>query len=343
MNAPEEIALRLVRHSAKAFIEKHRARIDAIENAVDPSFPNELLDECVELGWTGPLADEAEPDESPAILAALINELGLASPSLATRLLCHHDARFWLEGATLSRRTESPPAWLGLSSFCPPSSWSQSRLLLEGDRLDGSLSFLVGGQETVRFLVTARHPDQTVSLVSLNERDLPKPVPITTLGLRGLWLFDLQVAHSSRIPYTVVATGSIVGKAREESLKRVMPAYAALCRSILVTCLKTAETHAATRRQGGGFIADLPNIREKLSLIERNIELSQLMERALLSEPNSRMDALTGLRQMLLQGTDAGLQVLGGAGYVVGSGQERLWRDARQLAALFGTHLGLLG
>jgi hypothetical protein len=343
MNATDQTAILLVRQSARAFVEKHRASLDAIERAAEPSFPRELLNECVELGWTGPISCDTEADESPAILAAIIDELGRASPSLATRLLCHHDARFWLEGATLNRNISLPPEWLGLSAFCPPSPFSQSSLFLEDGRLYGTSRFLVGGRETKSFLSTATLLDQRVSLVSINYGDLPKGIPITTLGLRGLYLFDLDISRDSPIPHTVIATGSIVGNAREESLHKVKPAYAALCRSILVTCLKTALTHANARRQGGGFIAELPNVREKLSLIERNIELSQLIEQALLSEPASPIDTLTVLRQMLFQGTDAGLQVLGGAGYVTGSGQERLWRDARQLAALFGTHLGLLG
>jgi len=34
--------------------------------------------------------------------------------------------------------------------------------------------------------------------------------------------------------------------------------------------------------------------------------------------------------------------VLGGAGYIVGFGLERLWRDARQVAMLLGHNLGAL-
>jgi hypothetical protein len=90
------------------------------------------------------------------------------------------------------------------------------------------------------------------------------------------------------------------------------------------------------------IITDLPQIREKLALIERSLGMVQLLEGALQNESLSREPYLVVLRQALLQGTDAGMQILGGAGYVIGSGQERSWRDARQIAAIFGSNLGLL-
>jgi alkylation response protein AidB-like acyl-CoA dehydrogenase len=43
---------------------------------------------------------------------------------------------------------------------------------------------------------------------------------------------------------------------------------------------------------------------------------------------------LASLRTAAYRATDAGLQVLGGTGYVAGAGAERIWRDVRQLGPL---------
>lgn len=345
MTLPESEAISLVRSTAKSFAERRKLLLDAALEDEEPGLPKTVLDECAQLGWLGALGDESVPSESAAILAALVFELGRRSPALATRLLAHHQARYLLANAAAALDLETT-GWLGLPIFTPASP-SNRTLFFEGNALTGTLRMVVGGAETASYLTfasqTARAPtEEGVALVTVKRADLPTRTRVETLGLNGLEIFDVTIPATSVTPFAIAAVGLAVHNAQHRALELVLPAYVALSRAVLTECFETAKTFASTRRQGGRLIEDLPQIREKLSLIERSLGLVQLLEGAFLMEPISREPYLVVLRQALLQGTDAGVQILGGTGYVIGSGQERSWRDARQIAALFGTNLGLL-
>jgi alkylation response protein AidB-like acyl-CoA dehydrogenase len=370
MNPPDSTTLTLVRHTAKAFVERHGSSLAAVERQKTMLLPPDVLAECASLGWLGSLgnspddsqldgSDPAAPDTDEAVLSALVFELGCVSPALGARLLSHHYARLWLEKAqSVPVEAERPferravaldsetTSWFGVPVFVPHDethSLTDVPLTLEHDELTGKLTMVVGGPETTTLLCLAKYAEQARALVSIPWASLTELTPVKTLGLQGLGIVDIKLTPQSNVPFTIVGVGPVVANAQACAYRSVLPAYAALCRAILTTCQNTATTHATSRHQGGGLLNRLPQILEKLSLIERSHWLSKQLEQTLLSDPLAPLSLLVALRQAVLQATDAGIQILGGAGYVVGSGQERLWRDARQVAALFGTNLGLVG
>ena len=356
----------LVQSTAKSFAERHRIVLDAVEQQAHPQLPPKVLAEMFELGWLGSLDQLADAGLDPSndvdgkllgrsLLSILVFELGQVSPALATRLLCHHFARGLLDFSIKSQKKSglldvvATDGWLTVPVFEPIAEAGYSRpmtLRLIDGRLRGELHFVVGdalsNADTGALLCFAETSPQKAEILLVTSDTGVNRRTIDSLGLKGLGLSDLEFHRESEQRFHTVADGELALLAQAQALRAILPAYTALCRAILVRCKQLAERHAENRRQGGSFIAQLPQIREKLALLERGITVTALMEKASLSETESDVHLLPTLRLYLLSGTDVGLQVLGGAGYIVGFGLERLWRDARQVAMLLGHNLGAL-
>jgi alkylation response protein AidB-like acyl-CoA dehydrogenase len=359
----EETVLSLVQTTAKAFALRHRAELDTIEQRRQRFLPIDVLNECRSLGWLDSLSEETIDDNTKnpegengeaAVLAALVFELGKVSPTLGSRLLCHHYARRWLEAARrndngLRVNAPAPEAnsdWLSVPAFdtvTDRSTANETGLRLDRESLTGELTMVVGGPESTTVLALARHAVHEHAFVQFSRTLVSEPVAVATLGLTGLGVVDLEMSPDSSFSFDVLAVGPKALTTRNVAFQMVLPAYVALCRAILTNSEQTAIAYTNSRYQGGGYLNELPEIQGKLQLIARVITFSQLLEQSCLRDSPPPVHLIVSLKQALLQATDAGLQLLGGAGYVVGSGQERHWRDARQLAAMFGSNLGHIG
>jgi alkylation response protein AidB-like acyl-CoA dehydrogenase len=353
----------LVADAARAFAERHREALDAGERL--RAIPASVFQGCAALGWLGELSDEIEPSGGEArerhpfavslgsrLLASLVYELARISPALGTRLLCHHFARQWIrpfcgdagEPHVLGEAAPSP--WLSVAPFAPlpaRSAFATSNVNRNDER-DVTLAMVLANPVEARVIAALQISPDRAALVQLSLADAARICPVETLGLAGLGVADVKGWRTTSPMKGVLSEqGDAIARSAREALHYVFPAYLALARAILRAAEEGARTHASIRHQGGGRLLALAPIQERLStLTASGTTILALEARGAFS--HDEIDALLPqIRVMLLKGTDASLQIFGGAGYVVGTGQERLWRDARQVACLFGSRLGKLG
>lgn len=314
----------LIRTTARAFAARHSPTLAQAEDDVVARLPECILAEIADLGWLDANSDEQETTTT-SVLATLVFELARVSPPLGARLLCHHFAREWLHAGcgTTSQLPGFATSWLSVPAFAPQSPGRES------------LATMVVGLHESRSLLCVTHSDaETPTLLLMPCCTLGASSPVQTLGLHGLSLVDVRLPSAAVAAAQVICKGPFVKTARATAWQRVLPAYVSLCRAVIATSLHTALAHCACRHQGGGLLRGLPQVRAMLETMQGDLALVTLVEQSALAG-NDNTVLLARVRQALLSATDAGIQVLGGAGYVVGTGQERLWRDARQLATLF--------
>jgi alkylation response protein AidB-like acyl-CoA dehydrogenase len=96
-----------------------------------------------------------------------------------------------------------------------------------------------------------------------------------------------------------------------------------------------AHSHAQTRRQRGTILAHIPAVSLHLKTIEQAIALARVARQAYECSPRQAWSAMPKLIEAARKAADSAIQVMGGAGYIVGHGVELYWRDVLQLAELF--------
>ncbi|MGC4068137.1 MAG: acyl-CoA dehydrogenase family protein [Polyangiaceae bacterium] len=367
MQDPQSIE-ELVADTARAFAKRHRDALVGVETR--GMLPAHVLEGCNELGWLGELEDEDDDENEFAnqsvigvdgtrhtpkrqgskLLATVVHELSRVSPALGTRLLCHHFARRWCDllddRRNADERRLENTSWLSMAPFASDF-LVESHAFTNGQRgrtNDGIVPMALVAPVTATLVAPMQVSPARVALVRIALEAAARRTPVETLGLTGLGIADIGGFRSPITSNDVVSDEpDAISRGARGALRYVFPAYLALARAILRTAYEGARCHAELRRQGGGRLDELPTIRVRLAiLIEGQATLEALAARQDFSD--DELDALLPrVRLLLLKGTDASLQIFGGAGYVVGTGQERLWRDARQVSCLFGSRLGKLG
>jgi alkylation response protein AidB-like acyl-CoA dehydrogenase len=345
---------------AQSFAKRHRDALDAVEQ--QGPLPALVLNGCEALGWLGELEDEVGPDdgreaERPTqdhpgsrYLAVVVHELSRVSPALGTRLLCHHFARHWCRSFSATPDAPSHPGeppsspWFSMAPFDPGLLESKAAAPI-GDEVteDEETVPLVLANPIAATVVARIRTSGRVALVRLALEDATQVRAVETLGLTGLGVADVGGFRSSLSPECVLSDQpEVMHQSARRALRYVFPAYLALARAILRTAHEGARAHAELRHQGGGRLDALSTIQARLAILtESQATLAALEGHGGFSD-DELVALLPRVRALMLKSTDASLQIFGGAGYVVGTGQERLWRDARQLACLFGSRLGKL-
>jgi len=324
----------MVQQSARAFGARHRAVFQAIEGGSAASFEPALVQEVADLGW---LSSFSDPDTSTdlqvesQLLAALVSELGQHSPALAVALLAHHLCRIV---AVPSRETNT---WFGLDSnvldrrLAPTTSLCANKT--EG-QLTGSLGCVLGGTYASQWLTWSQLSDTSVSLVLVECGAASVVQRVETLGLRGIGALKAAFAGVACERHRSIAVDHDATTKLGVAHQFIVPGLLGLLSALLRQTQQLAADHAQHRRQNGRLLVEIPAVAEMLASIDRALALVHASERAY-REPSTDAEMLIdGVRSSTTRATDAGLQVLGGAGYVVGHGLERLWRDSRQACQL---------
>ncbi len=315
---------------AGAFVAGHQAVLDEMEH---PGFvPVQLRDELRELGWLG----VAEPSEGLSVtnarlLAHLIHSIARVSPALGALLLSHHFAR-----ALILEASNPPPGepWLATAGYdgLDGCGWE----LTLGDDVRGTARLILGGAVAESFVLVAREADTTPVLLLLPAGESVRVLPVATLGLCGAATADLVVDWRGDWRTQEVARGSTVQRRFQAARRFVSPSRAALVAGILERSERTARSYAEVRVQGGAVILCHTAIREHLTSLARARRQADVAWQNALDSPSEVEHAWKLCRSMARRATDAGLQILGGLGYMKEAGQERWVRDARQAALLLG-------
>jgi alkylation response protein AidB-like acyl-CoA dehydrogenase len=308
-----------------------------------PELPSEVLREVEHLGWLTSLTDDAEGGcaiDEAAILGCLSYEVGRRSPALAVRLLAHHFCRACagpsrIEG--LQADSTEGARWFGLDATVGDDRFAPTLYLAEGHTgrgLRGSLRFVIGGDSACSWLGSVDLGDGRRGLVLVDRAMATSVAPLGTLGLRGLGATEGKFSEATASEVRLIAADGEATAAVDRAETLVGPGMLGITRALLENAREIAVENARTRWQNGGVLREIPAVRGHLEQIDRALGLVRVVAGAYQNQVTDARALWPAVRDAALRATDACLQVLGGAGYIVGNGAERLWRDTRQLGQL---------
>ncbi|HVN72263.1 MAG TPA: acyl-CoA dehydrogenase family protein [Desulfomonilia bacterium] len=211
--------------------------------------------------------------------------------------------------------------------------------------LTGSLELLVLGSLASWAVIPARlgaTGPYSLFLVDLGSKGIEKSEPVFTLGLHACPAVDITLA---KVKSQLLGE---VGRGREYFSSASMAmhiAAAAMNAGIMKGSLDEALAYAKERQQGGCEIINWSEV----SMILANMGIKTHVADLCVSqachayETDSKQWGRHGLaaslhvHEIACDVVTDGIQVLGGNGYMKDYGQEKRYRDARQVQALLGT------
>jgi len=231
-------------------------------------------------------------------------------------------------------------------SFHNPSDTPLSlRAVEEGGayRLTGKAEYVVLGNVASRALLPAGSADGgwSLYLVDLRGEGVEIGEPVLSLGLHACPAVDLLL-HG--------APGELVGEEGkgevyfEAAVDRLSVAAAAASCGVMKGSFETALDYARQRIQGGREIVNWSEVRMILSSMAVRTKAAEMLVRGAAAAVDaaspgwalaSRAAALQ-VQEAATEVTCDGIQLLGGNGYMQDYGQEKRFRDAKQLQALLG-------
>ena len=217
--------------------------------------------------------------------------------------------------------------------------------------LSGKLELLVLGSLAARAVVPARFPDEagfSFFLIDLPDQPdlmdqaLSKSSPVVTLGLHACPAVDLRMDNAKA---RLIGERGKGGLYFERTAGKMYAAAGAMNAGIMRGSFREALGYARERFQGGRAIAKWSEVGMVLADMAMKTEAVQLcLEQAcrLLEserEDNGRQCLAVALQihELACAVVTEGVQILGGYGYMKDYGQEKRYRDARQVQALLGS------
>ncbi len=358
MIAANDKGLRLLQKSATEFARKQLAP-DREENDKFPFGPffEPVLQKAFEVDFFHTLLPESLGGigQGVSALCILLDALCQEDSSLAGIIFTNTAAQEIMlaagAGETLQPLLEPaediPRCLIALPVFNNP---GEDRHLLAarkkegGYRLSGDLEYVVlGGLAGQALLPAAVNSQKNYAffLVDLSQPGITISDPVHSLGLHACPAVDLTLKE---VPGRLIGEETRGPAYFEAMADRLLVAAAAMSTGIMKGSLKEALDYSRQRFQGGREIINWSEIRMMLAdmaVKTRNAEMT--VARACQAVDNqekgwaecSRAAALQ-IQAMAGDLTTDGIQVLGGVGYMKDFGQEKRFRDAKQLQSLLG-------
>ena len=214
----------------------------------------------------------------------------------------------------------------------------------KGHKLSGKLDYLVLGNFSNWAVIPAKlegKPGYSFFLVDLNDSGVHKSEPIFSLGLHACPIVDIAFDN---------AGAQLLGEAGQgeryfDTASKVMHvATAAMSAGIMRGSLKEAMDYTKEREQGGRVIINWSEVR----MILANMAVKSRAADMCVAETCQGIEAkiqdwgiysvatAIHVHELACDVVTDGVQVLGGNGYMKDYGQEKRYRDARQVQALLG-------
>ncbi len=232
-------------------------------------------------------------------------------------------------------------------SFCNPAQMVKLPMAERSGKgyvLRGELEYLVLGNIAAQALIPARIGDKagySFFLVDLDEKGVKKGEPIFSLGLHACPAVD--VCFES-------ARAQLIGEEGkgytcfQEASKKLHVAAAAMSAGILKGSFTEALAYARERFQGGCQIINwsevsmiLANMAVKSDVADLCVaQACQALETGIRDWGRHCIAAALHVHELCCEAVNDGVQVLGGNGYMKDYGQEKRYRDARQVQGLLG-------
>jgi alkylation response protein AidB-like acyl-CoA dehydrogenase len=213
-----------------------------------------------------------------------------------------------------------------------------------GYELFGGVEYVVLGGTVNRALLPARMEGAegySFFLVDLKASEVEASDPVLSLGMHACPAVDLSLGG---VPGTLVGSEGKGGKYFEASVDRLSAAAAAMAAGVLKGSFTEGLEYSKEREQGGRLIVDWSGLRIILADMALKAKVADmLVERAACAVDReeagwqlaSRAAAIQ-VQEMTTDATTDGVQVLGGYGYMKDYGQEKRFRDAKQIQSLMG-------
>lgn len=217
-----------------------------------------------------------------------------------------------------------------------------------GYELSGGVEYVVLGGLVNRALLPARMEGvegYSFFLVDLGAEGVEAGEPVLSLGMHACPAVDLTLRGATA---TLIGGEGKGGEYFEASVDRLSAAAAAMAAGVMRGSFTEAFEYGRQREQGGRLIVDWSGLRIILAdMALKTMVADMLVENAARAvdrgEPGwqqaSRAAAIH-VSDMATGATTDGVQSLGGYGYMKDYGQEKRFRDAKQIQSLMGiTHL----
>ena len=211
-------------------------------------------------------------------------------------------------------------------------------------RLSGAVEYVVLGGLVSRAVLPARTEGMegfSFFLVDLGHPGVSASEPVLSLGMHACPAADLALSGA---PGRLLGEEGRGGDYFEAAVDRLSVAAAAMAAGVMKGSFAEALEYSRQREQGGRLIVGWSEVRMLLSSMAVSCRVADmLVERAARAvdrgEPGwalaSRAAALQ-VQAMAPEVASNGIQLLGGYGYMKDYGQEKRFRDAKQIQCLMG-------
>lgn len=337
----------ILRRSLGTWCARNAARLASMETGGwDAPAWDGLYRDLDDLGVLHVLHDPATRHEL-AIVAEAADRLAADSPSLALLVVQQN-----LAARLLGDAGADPPAgWVALPLYDSPAEWpGQVRVTDAGGAplVDGCWGTIPALSIASRVLLPlVGSSGDPFALVQIDPANPPAGVTcggvVPTLGLRGCPVADLTFAGARLTPRDVLAGGPAAARSVESLWSQAEALMLAIRSGILARSYAVARDYAAERWQGGTIIRDHSLVRRTLAELYGARCLAEeswrgMCEALVVDEPPSPgpLSMSRHVAALVPRMASAGIQVLGGYGYMEAFGQERRFRDAKQCELLLG-------
>lgn len=211
-------------------------------------------------------------------------------------------------------------------------------------QLTGTLDYLVLGGLAKQALIPARTGDSPAYswfLVNLSQASVKASEPILSLGLRACPAADMGFDRAAARLIGDENQGDALFTAMAD---RMHTAAAAMSLGIMKGSFKEAMAYAKKREQGGRKIIDWSEMQMILGTMAVQIKVADLIvsrtstavDQGEKDWPQCSRAAAIHVQSLACELATDGVQAMGGVGYMKDFGQEKRFRDAKQLQALLG-------
>ena len=299
-------------------------------------FFSEVLDKAYEVGFLG------------IVLSEEFGGIGQGIGALCVILdkICQADSS--LGGIIFTKAVSACEFLVAYPSFCNPGQMvklPEAKQTGKDFLLTGTLDYLVLGGIASRALVPAKLGDKagySFFLVDLSKKGIEKSEPIFSLGLHSCPAVDVVFKSVKAQLIGEEGKGSIYF---DEASKKMHVAAGAMNTGIMKGSFNEALAYSKERLQGGCEIINWSEVSMILSnmLVKANVADMCVTQACQAIDQNSKewgkncVAAALHIHELACDAVTDGIQVLGGNGYMKDYGQEKRYRDARQIQALLGT------
>ncbi|MCE5275736.1 MAG: acyl-CoA dehydrogenase family protein [Deltaproteobacteria bacterium] len=320
-------------------------------------FFSDVLDKAYEVGFLGVMLPEELGGIGQDIRALCIildsicradGSLGgiIFTSALAQEVMlaagAHKEA-----GKIFSKAASAKEFLVAYPSFCNPGQLVKLPHATKSGRnylLTGEIEYVVMGGIASRALIPARIDDQagySFLLADLSDKGLEKSEPVFSLGFHACPAVDVTFKGVKARLVGEEGRGSVYFDAAS---RKMHVAAAAMNAGIMKGSFNEALAYAKERFQGGREIINWSEVSMILAnmLIKANVaDLCVAQACQAVRQENGQwgrhcMAAALHVHELACDATSDGIQVLGGNGYMKDYGQEKRYRDARQVQALLG-------